>query len=620
VSLNSLRDIFIGPPLPTKRLAHEKLDNFKALAALSPDALASIAYANQEIFLGLVVAGAAGLAYSWWIAVAIAGLLGVLALSYSQTITAYPSGGGSYTVARENLGVNVGLVAASALLTDYALNVAVSVTAGVAAAISAFPELESYRTGLALLLLLVITLANLRGMREAGAIMTVPVYLFVGTYLLMIVVGGVRLLLGEPPGSFADTAPAATADLGLLLLLHTFATGCTALTGVEAISNGVQVFQEPAARNANRTMAAMAVLMGVLFLGTIGLSQVFAVVKLPHETILSALTRRIFDGWPPFVYYVIQISTLLVLMVAANTSFFGFPRVASILASDGFMPRQLSFIGDRLVFTNGIAVLSALAALLVVLFQGDTHLLIPLFAIGAFLAFTLSQAGMVVHWFKNRQDRTWWLKLLANGLGVTATIAALGIITVSKFVEGAWIVLLLIPAQVLLFRSIRNHYTGVREQLTLYEGLPPELRVLPDPRVVLPIGGVHRGIIYALRYAKSIARTVKAVYIEIEPGSAQQVRERWDEWGLDEEAELVIVQSEYRSIVAPFIEYLDKYDHDTNDGQLATVLLPEFVTAHWWEQFLHNQTAWLIKLTLLYRRRSINKIRAIIDVPMYLQD
>ncbi len=624
MTLNTLRDIFIGPPLPTLRMAHEKLDNFKALAALSPDALASIAYANQEIYLGLAVAGAAGLAYSWTIAVAIAGLLGVLALSYSQTITAYPTGGGSYTVARENLGDTVGLVAAAALLTDYILNVAVSVTAGVEAATSALPALIPYRTIFALVLLAIITIANLRGLREAGAVMLVPVYLFVGTYLFMIGVGLVRIALGEPAVSYAVSyAPQApVATLTLALVLHAFATGCTALTGVEAMSNGVPVFRDPAPKNANRTMAAMAMLMGVLFLGTIGLTQYFGVVKSADETVLSALTHHLFRGWPvqEVFYYFVQTSTLLVLMVAANTSFMDFPRVSSILARDGFMPRQMSLLGDRLVFTNGILSLAGLAALLVIIFQGDTHLLIPLFAIGAFMAFTLSQAGMVRHWYRKREGRTWWLKLIANGLGVLATAVALSIIAYNKFSEGAWIVMLLIPAQVLVFRSIRTHYRDVREQLTLYVGLPPDLRPLPEPRVVLPIGGVHRGIIQALRYAHSIARNVKAVYIEVEPGGSKQIRERWDEWGLDEDAELVIVESPYRSIVAPFIEYLDDYDHEANDGQLATVLLPEFVTAHWWEQFLHNQTAWLIKLTLLYRRRSINKIRAIIDVPMYLQD
>lgn len=618
-----LRDIIIGPPLPTARMGHERLDNLRALAALSPDALASIAYANQEIFLGLVVAGAAGLAYSGTIVLAIAGLLVVLAISYSQTINAYPTGGGSYTVARENLGANVGLVAAAALLTDYILNVAVSVTAGVAAAASAFPGLWPYRTVLSLVLLVIITLANLRGLRESGAVMTVPVYLFAGTYIFMIVVGGIRILLGEPAGSYLATAPAPLAEYAgavpLILILHTFAAGCTALTGVEAMSNGVPVFRPPESKHANQTMAVMAALMAILFLGTSGLTQYFAVIPAAEETILSALAHRIFLGWPGIVYYVIQAATLLVLMVAANTSFMDFPRVASILAHDGYMPRQLAQVGDRLVFTNGIMTLAGLAAVLVVVFQGDTHLLIPLFAIGAFLAFTLSQAGMVRHWIRER-GRGWMLKAAVNGLGTLFTLAALSIITISKFPEGAWIVVLLMPAQIFLFRAIHQHYKEVREQLTLYVGLPPDLKVLPEPRVVLPIGGVHRGIIQAVRYASSISKHVKAVYIEIDPGSSEQIRQRWDDWGLEDDAELVIVQSPYRSIVEPFIEFLDKTDHEANDGQLATVLLPEFVTAHWWEQVLHNQTAWLIKFTLLYRRHMIGRIRAIIDVPMFLRD
>jgi len=625
VAISSLRDLVLGPPLPTARMGHERLDNLRALAALSPDALASIAYANQEIYLGLVVAGAAGLAYSGTIVLAIAGLLIILGISYSQTISAYPTGGGSYTVARQNLGTTVGLVAAAALLTDYILNVAVSVTAGVEAAASALPALWNYRTELSLVLLVIITIANLRGIREAGAVMTVPVYLFVGTYLFMIAVGIARIVLGEPAGSFVQAAPAPTAEYAALtivplaLVLRTFAAGCTALTGVEAMSNGVPVFRPPESKHANQTMFLMVALMAILFVGTSGLTQYFAVIPASEETILSALTHRIFLGWPGIVYYIIQASTLLVLMVAANTSFMDFPRVASILARDGFMPRQLAQVGDRLVFSNGILTLSGLAAVLIIVFLGDTHLLIPLFAIGAFLAFTLSQAGMVRHWVRER-GQGWLLKAGVNGVGTLATATALTIITASKVPEGAWIVVLLIPGLVLVFRAINRHYLSVREQLTLYEGLPPDLKPLPEPRVVLPISGVHRGIIRAVRYASAISKHVTAVYIEIEPGSAEQVRQRWDEWGLEGEADLVVVPSPYRSIIEPFVEFLDQTDHEANDGQLATVLLPEFVTAHWWEQILHNQTAWLIKLTLLYRRRSSGRVRAIIDVPMYLRE
>ncbi len=614
-SLN-LRQMIIGPPLPTQRAQDERLGNLSALAALSPDALASIAYANQEIFLGLVAAGAAGLFYSWQIALAIALLLGIVALSYSQVIRSYPAGGGSYAVAKENLGEFPGLVAGAGLFMSYLLNVAVSMTAGVAAVTSVFPGLHHFRVYLALLLLVIITVANLRGLRELGTFTTGPVYLFVAAYLLMIGVGLVRALR-EGPTPFTASAPAAVAPLTLYLVLHTFAAGCTALTGVESISNGVPIFKPPEVRNANRTLGSMAVLMAILFLGTVGLTQYFGVVATGQETILAALARHVF-GSEGFFFFVIQATTLLVLMVAANTSFVGFPRLASIMARDGFMPRQLALLGDRLVFSNSITLLAGLAAVLVVLFNGDTHLLIPLFAVGAFLAFTLSQAGMVSRWL-HHHDGVWLLKAAVNGLGVLATGTALLIIGVSKFLEGAWIVVLLLPLLVLGFRQINRHYRSISSQLTL-RGLPPSLKPLPEPRIVLPISGVHRGVIEALRYARAISSKVLAVYVEIEPGSSERVRHQWQEWGLGADAELVIVPSPYRSVIMPFIDFLERTDHEHNDGQLATVLLPEFVPAKWWQTLLHNQTAWLIKLVLLYRRRTTGKTRAIIDVPMFLHD
>lgn len=612
--LHELREFLIGPPLPTQRQTEERLDSFRALAALSPDALASVAYANQEIFLGLVVAGAAGLSYSWIIALAIAGLLAILSLSYSQTITAYPTGGGSYTVARENLGLIAGLVAAAALMTDYVLNAAVSVTAGVAAIASAFPVLWPYRTILSLTLLMIITLANLRGLRESGSAMTVPVYLFLLTYLGMIGAGLVAALR-DGPLPYQVSAPAPVESLSLLLILHTFASGCTALTGIEAISNGVTVFKPPEPKHANQTMRAMTILMGVLFLGTIGLTQYLGVVAGADETILSALARRIFGTG--IAYYAVQISTLLVLTVAANTSFMGFPRLASLMARDGFLPRQLSFLGDRLVFSNGIMALAGMAGLLIVIFGGDTHALIPLFAVGAFLAFTLSQAGMVVHWVRERGSG-WHLKALVNSIGTVVTFIALGIIAVSKFAEGAWIVVLLIPFLVLGFNVIHGHYQETAHQLTL-RGLPPSLSPLPPPRIVLPVSGVHRGVIEAVRYARSITDRVTAVFVEIEPGSGERMRERWEEWGLDHDVPLDIVPSPYRSVIGPFLDYLDRTDKEHNDGQLATVLLPQFIPARWWQIPLHNQTALLINVALLYRRRKAGRTRAVIDLPLYLR-
>ncbi|MDO9128375.1 MAG: APC family permease [Anaerolineales bacterium] len=418
---NTIKDLIIGSPLPTRQLGEKRLNKIRALAAFSPDALSSIAYANQEIFLGLVVAGSAGLALSWPIGLAITGLLLLVALSYFQTVHGYPTGGGSYIVARQNLGTLPGLIAASALTVDYLLNVAVSVTAGVAAIASAFPVLWSYRVALSLGLLFVITIINLRGLRETGSLMAIPVYLFLFTYIPMLAYGVIRAVI-DGPGTLVAVAPPHTAPLTLFLLLHTFSTGCTALTGIEAISNGVPAFQPPEAKNAGRTLIVMAVLMGVLFLGSVGLTQYLAVVAGSQETILSALARRLLGSGP--AYLLIQSCTMLILVVAANTSFAGFPRLAAILAGDGFLPRQLTSLGDRLVFTNGILILAVAGGALIFAFNGDTHALIPLFAIGAFLAFTLSQAGMVVHWWRER-GKGWWLKSIVNGVGALAALVDL---------------------------------------------------------------------------------------------------------------------------------------------------------------------------------------------------
>ena len=620
--LAHLRHLVFGSPLPSADLGETRLDKVRALAALSPDALASVAYANQEIYLGLLVAGAAGLGHAFSLAVVISGLLALLTLSYRQTIAAYPSGGGSYTVARENLGDLPGLVAAAALLIDYVLNAAVSVTAGVAALASAFPALWAHRTPLALALLLLITLINLRGMREAGTAMTIPVYLFLATYLGLIAWGiGVALVQG--PGAFPAVIPtpaerqaAVLTPVTLFLLLRTFASGATALTGVEAISNAVPVFKEPAVRNAQRTMAAMAILMAVLFLGTIGLTQYLAVVAGPEETILSALARRLFGSGP--VYLLIQVATLLVLVVAANTSYTGFPRVVSLMARDGFLPRQLRAVGDRLVFSNGILLLAGLAALLVVVFGGDTHALIPLFAVGAFLAFTLSQAGMVVHWWRERGPG-WAPRAALNGLGAAATGVALLVIGASKFAGGAWIVILLIPLMVLLFRSVRRHYAEVGRQLRLSDDAPP-VGCESHPTVVMPVAGVHRGVIAALNYACSIADDVIAVYVELEPDTGATMRARWEAAGMDRVARLITVPSPYRSLIGPFLDCVERLDEASVDGRPVTVLIPEFVPARWWHFLLHNQTALPLKWALVYRRHRHGKSRAVIDVPFYLRD
>lgn len=610
--LTRIKDILIGPPLPTRQLHEKKLNKIRALAAFSPDALSSIAYANQEIYLGLVVAGSAGLALAWPIGLAITGLLVIVALSYFQTIHGYPSGGGSYAVARDNLGTLSGLIAGAALLIGYVLTAAVSLTAGVEAIASAFPSLWSHRVALALIFLAVMTIANLRGLRETGTLMSVPVYLFLFLYLPMLAYGLFVLLRGGIVATHINLSMTAQ-PITLFLVMHTFSAGCTALTGIEAISNGVPSFQAPEAKNAGRTLIVMAILMAILFIGSTGLTHFLGVIAGPDETILSALARRLLGNG--VVYFVVQFSTMLILVVAANTSFAGFPRLAAILAKDGFLPRQLTGLGDRLVFANGILSLSIATAVLIILFGGDSHSLVPLFAVGVFLAFTLSQAGMVVHWIRER-GRGWPLKSVINGLGALATATTVGIIGVSKFLEGAWITIILIPLIVAAFLRIRSHYREVARELSL-NGLPPSLRPAPLPRVVIPISGVHRGIVDAVDFARAISSEVTGVYVELEPGESDAVHERWNR--LFPDIPLAVVQSPYRSIIHPIIDFLDETDREHNDGQLATVILPEFVPAKWWQGLLHNQTAWLLKAAMLYRRRTFGFQRVIIDVPYHLQ-
>jgi amino acid transporter len=602
----------LGSPLSTHELTYKRLNKLRALAAFSPDALSSVAYASQEIFLGLVVAGSAGLVYTFPIALSIVLLLAVVALSYYQTIQGYPGGGGSYLVARENLGVGFGQVAGAALMIAYLLTAAVSLTAGVEAIASAFLPLWAYRVELALVLLVVITLINLRGVQESGSVMSIPVYLFLFVFSGMLVYG-LLSATRQPPADLAVYAPPAVLPLSLFLILHTFAAGCTALTGIEAISNGVPAFRKPEAKNAGVTLIVMAILMGFLFLGSMGLIQYFGVITSQQETILSALARRLVGNGG--LYYLVQFSTLLILAVAANTSFVGFPRLASIMAKDNLLPHQLTNLGDRLVYTNGMLLLAIATGVMIILFRGNSHALIPLFAIGAFLAYTLSQAGMVLHWVRIKGPG-WQIKSLVNGIGALVTGVGMVIVGVSKFLEGAWMVIVLVLVLIYGFQRVRRHYQDVAEQLTM-GGLPPSLRPEPVLRLVIPISGVHRGIVDAVNLAQSLSKKVIAVYVEIEPGSAQAVQKKWSEWWPD--IPLVVESSPYRSLTLPLLAFLDRYDSQCNDGTLAGLVIPEFIPAKSWQRFLHNQQAVLLKRALLYRRRQLGFQRVIIDVPYHLK-
>jgi len=611
-AFGSLKQLLVGRPIPSHLAHHERLSRVTGLAVLSSDALSSVAYATEEIVRTLVLAGAATLALATPIGLVIAALLLLVAFSYRQTIHAYPSGGGAYIVARENVGPTAGLVAAAALLIDYVMTVAVSIAAGVAAVVSAFPEWHVSRTELGLAFVALITIGNLRGIRESGRIFAVPTYFFIGSVLVLIVGGAWQALTGGIAPVVATGTPTASgvAALSTFLVLRAFANGCTAMTGVEAVSNGVPAFRPPEARNAASTLLTMAALCVTLFLGITLLAHAYGVVPLEerapgYETVVSQIARGVFGG-RGVLYYAVQAATALILILAANTAFQDFPRLASILARDRYMPRQFMSQGDRLAFSNGILVLCVLAGILIVAFEGDTHALIPLYMIGVFVSFTLSQAGMVRKW-RREGGKGWLGSALFNLVGAVSTAIVLGVVALTKFAEGAWIILVLIPVLVLWFRSVRKHYLRVGEQLSLREWQPEPRR---HNTVIVPIGGVHRAVVQALQYAKMLGPDVRAVYVDVDPKATEEVRREWERWG--QGVQLVVLESSYRSLMEPLLEYIERVDLERADD-FITIVLPEFVPARWWHHLLHNQRALLIKGALLFKPNTV-----VTSVPFHL--
>jgi len=594
----------LGRPLSTAQAGQERLANPVALAIFSSDPLSSVAYATEEILLVLILAGTAALHYSIGISIVIVGLVAILTVSYRQTIFAYPSGGGAYIVAKSNLGEPAGLVAAAALLIDYVLTVAVSVAAGVAAITSAFPALHEHRVALGLVSIVILTWGNLRGVRESGRIFAVPTYLFVGTLALVIIIGFGRTLFGPPVEHQVPPVPAVE-GLTLFLLLRAFSSGCTALTGIEAISNGVPAFRDPVSKNAATTMTWMAMMLGGLFLGLTILAYVYGLVPREQETLISQIARISLGGG--VLYYFMQAATMLILILAANTSFNGFPRLASLLAKDSFLPHQMRVQGDRLAFSNGILILGACAALLLIIFRGDTHALIPLYAVGVFISFTLSQAGMVWHWL-DLKCKGWRKGLAINLTGALATGVATVVLAITKFTHGAWVVIVLIPILILMFRKIRWHYRIADWQLALdmYDR-PKE----PPPNVmVMPISGVNRAVVMALDYAFQCGHDLRAVYVDLDPNETVNVKGQWEKWGA--KIPLVILPSPYRSFLTPLLKYIESVRQD-HPGGWVTVVLPEVIPARFWQNLLHNQRALLIKAALLFKFRVI-----VIDVPYHL--
>ena len=614
---NRIRAITIGRPLASEEEIGERLSKKKALAIFSSDAISSSAYATEEILRVLVLAGSGiALVFSLRVAIAISILLAVVALSYRQVCRAYPSGGGAYSVSKENLGAIASLVAASALLIDYVMTVAVSTASAVAQAYSVVPSLYNVRIEVAVVAITLITTANLRGLRESGNIFAIPTYLFLGLALTMVGLGVLRVITGQAVDiQQANAVHAGSEGLGVFLLLKAFASGSVALTGTEAIANGVPAFQPPESKNAGDTMIAMAILLAVLFIGITFVSDAYGIVPTLQggETVVALVAGTVFGHDSP-LFYLFQAATALILFLAANTSFNAFPRLAALLAIDGYMPRQFAFRGDRLAYSYGIILLAAVAAGLLILFGGDTHALIPLYSVGVFVCFTLSQIGMVRHWNRHREPG-WWYRAAINGFGAVLTALVLVIVTSVKFVDGAYLVVILIPLLVGMMLFIHRQYTSARNELAIRPGYvaQPSQR---EERVIIPIPGINRAVIQAVNVGRSIADDVVAVFITDEPEDAASVRARWEK--MVPGVPLVVVESPYRALVGPLAAYLDVLDAAwpaDKPAPITFIIVPEYVARHWWERILYNQSVKRLRSALLGRPHTV-----VVNVPYRRED
>jgi amino acid transporter len=611
----SWRTWLIGRPLQTADAPHQAIRKIVGLAVFSSDAMSSVAYAPQEMMVVLAAAGMAALGLAIPISFAIVGLLVILTLSYEQTIHAYPGGGGAYIVARDNLGELPAQTAGAALLTDYILTVAVSISSGVAQITSAFPALYPYRVQLSVGLVLFVMLVNLRGVKESGAVFALPTYFFIVMMFATVTFGLFQYLTGRlgtvvnPPP--LETVLAAQA-VNLFLILRAFSGGTTALTGVEAISNGIPAFRVPRSRNAGITLIAMSAVLGTLMVGITFLAVHIGAVPSAEETVISQLARTVYDS-RGVLYLATIAATTSILILAANTSYADFPRLSALMAADGFLPRQLAYRGSRLVFSRGIVALALVASLLIIVFQASVTALIPLYAIGVFLSFTLSQAGMAHRWWKSghlkpgeelvergstlRLASGWQSKIVINSVGAVMTATVALIFATTKFRDGAWIVLILIPVLVAAFSAVHRHYRRLAEHLSLDNYAEPP-RVARH-RVILPISSVHQGTLAALQYARALSEDVTAVHVSIDPADAEKVYQKWELWG--KEVRLVILDSPYRLMVEPLLEYIEMIAAQRQPNETITIVVPQFVPRHWWANLLHAQTATWLRLALLFK-------------------
>ncbi|GIV65983.1 MAG: amino acid permease [Bellilinea sp.] len=612
----SWRTWLIGRPLPTADAPHQTIGVLIGLAVFASDALSSTAYATQEMLVILMVLGPQAYQYVFPLAIGIVILLAIVTLSYEQTVHAYPNGGGAYTVSRDNLGVLPSKIAAAALLTDYILTVSVSISSGVAQIVSAIPDLFPYRVWIAVGFIAFIMVMNLRGVKESGRAFAIPTYFFVIMMYLTVIVGTIRYI-GGTLGLVENPPPLevfhGTAGVGIFLILRAFSSGTAALTGIEAISNGIPAFKEPRSKNAGTTLIIMSIILGTLMLGISFLAAHIRAVPSELETVISQLARTAFDGRGVF-YSGVILATTVILIMAANTAFADFPRLSAIVATDGLLPRQLTYRGSRLVYSRGIILLALISSFLIILFQASVTRLIPLYAVGVFLSFTLSQAGMAHRWWKIsklkegeevkehssvlRYDPTWLIKLFINGFGAFCTGIVMLVFATTKFVDGAWVVIVIIPTLVVIFSGIQRHYRHLASKLSLenYGGLPQIAR----HRVIIPIGGVHRGTLAALRYARTLSEDITAVHVSIDPQEAERVRQKWETWG--DGRRLVILESPYRLFIEPLLEYIGEIESIRQPNEIITIVVPEFVPRHWWASLLHTQTALTLRMALLFHK------------------
>jgi amino acid transporter len=608
--------VVFGKPLSSAQDIEQRLPKKLALPIFSSDAISSSAYATDEILRVLVLAGLAWMTWSIWVAAAIALMLTIVSVSYRQVCRGYPNGGGAYVVARENLGPNFGLVAAAALMVDYVMTVAVSSASALANLATAFTAIQPWRVELGALVIIAVTAANLRGVRESGNIFAIPTYLFISMALLAIGVGIANTITGaaHPLNAPLYHVEAGTQAFTVLLLLKAFAGGSVALTGVEAIANGVPAFKPPEAKNAANTLIIMALILGTIFIGLtfVGLQYGVQATDARGATVLGQIGGAVFGNGVLFL--TLQISAALILFLACNTSFNAFPRLAAILAKDDCMPRQFAFRGDRLAFSWGIVILAAVSIAMLAAFNASVDALIPLYSVGVFVCFTLSQAGMVIHWRKERSSGWAW-RSFVNGFGAILTGVVFLVVAYEKFLNGAWMVLVFIPTLIAMMMFVRHQYASSARQLTMRPGA-----AIPQPhrhnRVVIPVAGVNRAVVQALNVARSITTDIRAVYVSDDPARSDEVRELWSQAVPD--VPLVLVESPYRALIAPLVAYLDVLDRswpNEKEEPITFVLIPEYVARSWWERMLYNQAAKQLRSALLGRPHTV-----VINVPYRRDD